>query len=285
MDVVIGIDDFRHCKTLLKENSKWITWRESYYTKYATVFDMFLKYMYKADLETWQTHIENLNFDDALAIAEKFLHDEGVKRVTNLLLDARTELPISSDFVVYLLIGLGHIDGTAMPANPPFLYFGLERYISLENLEYLVPHEYNHLVRMTSLYEIGSEPPEITLGDTVISEGLATVFSALFLRDDINLARTLQMTDVNLGQCHQQRQRLFQEIFDLWNEPITPSTYGTVMKYLMANGNTTEMPERSGYYVGNQIIQSLVMKNHNIADLTKMPTTEILRLYKSKNVG
>lgn len=285
MNIVIGVDDFRHCKALIKENSKWETWCGNYYAKYANVFDLFLKHMYMADLETWRTHIENLDFDDALAIAEKFLQDDGVKRVTNLLRDAKTKLPILSDFAVYLLIGLGHIDGTAMPSNPPFLYFGLERYVSLENLEYLVPHEYNHLVRMTSLYGIGNGPSELTLGDSVISEGLATSFSASFLGDNINLAKILQMTNENLGQCHQQRQRLFHEILDLWNEPITSSTYSTVMKYLMANGNTTEIPERSGYYVGNQIIQDLVLENYNIADLTKMPATEILRLYKSKNAG
>lgn len=282
MNIVVGVDDFRQCKSLLGRVSKWETWLEHYYSHYANVFDMFLKYMYMAELESWHEHVEVLNFDDALNTAEKFLQDDGIKKIEKLLAMAEKRCPIDTTYVLYLLIGLGHIDGTAMPAKPPFLYVGLERYISSEQLKYLVPHEYNHLVRMTTLYDIEDTQFQRTIGDVVISEGLATVFSVLVQEKNIssNLTEALMMTNENLEKCHEQREILFGEIYRLWTTPVS-STHGIFAKYFMASANDSATPERSGYYVGNQIICDLVARKHDIADLTKMPTTTILQLYQS----
>ncbi len=282
-DTMIGVDDFRQCKALLGKKSKWKIWLEHYYSHYANVFDMFLKRMYLAELESWREHVEMLDFDAALRTAEKFLREDGVKQTENLLATAERICPIDTNYVIYLLIGLGHVDGTAMVANPPFLYIGLESYVSSEQLEYLVPHEYNHLVRMTTLYGIEDTQFQPTFGDIVISEGLATFFSGWVhgIGMPSDLTKTLMMTDKNLEKCHEQREILFDQIFKLWNTPMSPITYGTFAEYLFAAGSDSTTPFRSGYYVGNQIIGDLVARKYDVVNLTKMPTTTILELYQS----
>ncbi|MDI6768666.1 MAG: DUF2268 domain-containing putative Zn-dependent protease [Anaerolineales bacterium] len=283
IDTIVGVDDFRQCKALLGKESKWEVWLEHYYSHYANVFDTFLKRLYLAELESWREHVEMLDFDAALKTAEKFLYEDGVKRTENLLATAERICPIDTNYVLYLLIGLGHVDGTAMVVNPSFLYVGLERYVSSEQLEYLVPHEYNHLVRMTTLYDIEDTQFQPTFGDFVIAEGLATFFSGWVHRIGMpsDLAQTLMMTGKNLEKCHEQREILFDQIFKRWNTPMTPTTYGEFAKYLFAAGSDSTTPERSGYYVGNQIICDLIARKHDIVNLTKIPTTTILELYQS----
>ena len=283
IDTIVGVDDFRQCKALLGKESKWEIWLEHYYSHYANVFDMFLKRLYLAELESWREHVEMLDVDAALKTAEKFLHEDGVKHTENLLAMAERICPIDTNYVLYLLIGLGHVDGTVMVVSPPFLYIGLERYVSSEQLEYLVPHEYNHLVRMTTLYDIEDTQFQPTFGDIVISEGLATFFSGWVhgMSMPSDLAKTLLMTGENLEKCHEQREMLFDQIFKLWNTSMSPTTYETFGKYLFAAGSDSTTPFRSGYYVGNQIISDLVARKHDVVNLTKMPTTTILELYQS----
>ena len=60
---------------LLSNNRQWETWRKNYYAKYVHGFDCFLKYLYMAELNSWQAYVENLKFDETLANAERFIHD------------------------------------------------------------------------------------------------------------------------------------------------------------------------------------------------------------------
>lgn len=151
MDIVSGVEDFEHCVQLAKEQGKWRAWREYYFESYRHVFDPMLEYLYMSALENLRPTVERLDFAHALGNARRFVRDRGADRVEGLLDEGERQCFVDSPYDVYLIVGLGRVDGTALPAETPFLYFGLELYDSPSPLQFLVPHEYNHLVRLTSL--------------------------------------------------------------------------------------------------------------------------------------
>jgi len=145
--IIVAVDDFRKCTELSRQIGKWPAWYENYFPKYEDVFRHILQYLYRCNALDLKDAVENYDFDQALDIANTFIQDDGLTLVENILLRCTKKFAFDREYDVYLLIGLGHVDGTSLPAGHPFLYFGIERYESLERLNYLVSHEYNHCNR------------------------------------------------------------------------------------------------------------------------------------------
>lgn len=176
--IILGIDDFERCAALSKQVGKWQAWRNHYFPKYETIFGPMLKYLYRCDVEGLESAVQNFDFDQALVIANRFLKENNLPLIRDLIKKSEKECAFDRDYDLYLLVGLGHVDGSSLPASSPFLYLGIERYESPARFEYLVPHEYNHLVRIWSLYD-GNLPMDIALGEMIVMEGLAVVFAAV----------------------------------------------------------------------------------------------------------
>jgi len=278
--IIVSIDDFRRCVELSKQVGKWQAWSDNYFPKYEGVFVPMLKYLYKCNVTDLRDAVENFDFDQALAIASKFFRDDGLSLIESLLPKAKEKCGFDKEYDLYLLIGLGHVDGTSLPAKTPFLYFGIERYESPERLKYLVPHEYNHLVRLWSVYN-GEFVEKTSLGEIVMMEGLAVAFSVIVADDKSpagmdNALMALMMSREDVEFFHEHQEELMAEVQEHWDDILTSELMDTYLigSYEWKDGR----PTRIGYFVGAQIVNSVLTKGHEIGTLTKMPTEKIMEL-------
>lgn len=277
--IVVSIDDFRKCAELSKQIGKWQAWHEHYFPKYKGVFSPMLKYLYRCNVTDLKDTVDNFDFDQALGVASKFFQDDGLSLTESLLSKSKDKCGFEQDYDLYLLIGLGQVDGTSLPAEKPFLYFGIERYVSPARLKYLVPHEYNHLVRLWSVYKGELREENFCLGDMVTTEGLAVIFSAIVANDGFSVENALLMPKEDIGFCREHREELLVEIQEHWNKPFTSE----LMSAYMTGSNEWKngKPTRIGYFVGSQIVSAVLAKGYDICALTKMPTAEIMGLFKA----
>jgi uncharacterized protein YjaZ len=275
--IIIGLDDFKRYINLSEQKGKWQVWREYYFPKYEEVFSAMLKYLYRSDIDSLQDAVESLNFEQALKTAHSFFQDRGLLW-TEKLLDKSAELcPFEQDYDQYFLIGLGHVDGTSLPGEKPFLYVGLERYESLERMQYLVPHEYYHMVRLWTIGQ-GVLREDITFGEIVIEEGLATVFSSLVATGSAQVdEKSLLMPEGDLKFCISREAVLVEEIVSCWEQSLTPKLLEAYLvgSYAWRNGR----PSRIGYFVGACVIEFLLTQGYTLNDLIKLSADEIMGRY------
>ena len=277
MEIVSGIEDFKKCSEIAKEKGKWQAWYENYFVKYK-VFDLILKYLYMGDISVMKEGVESLDFEKAIKTGGKFQDDDGIKLVKDLLLKCEEFCSIDIDYAVYLLIGSGLCDGTSLPAKDPFLYFGLEFYHSPRQLRYLIPHEYNHLVRDSAVKDADFD--KIAIKNMVISEGLATLFPVLLEKREItplSIADCGMMPMDAARYCHEHEEELFSEIREIWGEKPTPEL---LTEYFWSSSEGwRDKIQKKGYYAGSRIIGSLLDRGHDICSLTRMETDKILKLW------
>ena len=273
--IIISLDDFKRYVRLAKRQGKWKAWREDYFVRYEEVFSAMLKYLYRNTVESLKEAVEYLDADKALATAQAFLREGGVLWVDEWLGKAEAICPFEREYVLYYLIGLGHVDGTALPARKPFLYLGLERYQSMDRVKYLAPHEYSHMVRLWDVE--GGEPREYsTFGDMVVEEGLATVFSSIVTQGDMREA--LLMSEMDFAFCDAHRDKLVREVMEHWDRPISNDL---LEKYLRGRHEWRDgRPTRIGYFVGAQVVEKLLAQGYTISELMKLPAKETIARYR-----
>lgn len=226
-------------------------WLAGYYSNYRSVFDWMLRYLYFAELDSLKSAVERLDFDRALARAEAFLAAGGSERVRDLLKMSEQALKPAFDYDALLMIGLGHVNGTAIPAPSPAIYLGLEFSDLSDQLPMLVPHEFNHLVRFHELlHRDGDWHALDSFSERIIAEGLATVTplvaSGAPLTED-SLAAALMMPRAAFDYCEQHWPELWQSVRANWTSPTNQQL---MAEYLMGtdSGWTDGRPARSGYY-------------------------------------
>jgi hypothetical protein len=126
MKVVIGLEDFKRAFEGSKQIGKWESWYENYYLQYKTIFDNQLKYLYMEDITLFKNFVEELDFKKTIAEVETLIRSGIVSIISNQLERAHNNLEYSNEYNVYLLVGFGHIDGTAFVGDKPYVYYGLE---------------------------------------------------------------------------------------------------------------------------------------------------------------
>jgi len=281
--IIISMDDFQRCADLAGRVGKWEAWSQTYFPKYEAVFSAMLKNLYQCSITDLEDAVENLDFDHALNTAREFFKADGLSAVENLLAKSEEMCAFAEEFDLYLLIGLGHVDGTSLPGEKPFLYFGLECYTSNDHLAYLVPHEYNHMVRLWSVYHGNFDG--LGFGEMVITEGLAVVFSSMVVKNESpNQAESaLFMTEDDLRFCLKHRDALIPEVLDHWQEPYEKDL---MSRYMMGSIEWKDgRPTRIGYFVGAEIVKAVLAKGIDICALTRMPTAEIMNLFHAIQAG
>jgi len=281
--ILISMDDFQRCADLAGRVGKWQAWSQIYFPKYEAVFSAMLKYLYQCSINDLKDAVENLDFHHALNTAHEFFKADGLTAVENLLARSEEMCSFAEEFDLYLLIGLGHVDGTSLPGENPFLYFGLECYTSIDHLTYKVPHEYNHMVRLWSVYHGNLDG--FSFGEMVITEGLAVVFSSMVAKNESpNQAESaLFMTPEDLRYCVEHRDALISEVLDHWQEPYETDLMSRTM--IGSTAWKAGRPTRIGYFVGAEIVKAVLAKGNDICALTRMPTAEIMNLFHAVQAG
>lgn len=272
----IGIDSFRNTIEKSKKLGKWVAWKENYYSEYKDVFDAQLFYLYMFEIDDLKPLIESSDFDTLLQTASRYYESNPFQRMKSLIERSAHLLSFTDEFSTYFLVGLGHIDGTALPYKNPILYFGLER-LPYANLDILVPHEMNHLVRFATLKNEFPPGERFTIKQLVVAEGLATIFPLILHGKSLSeehVKKALMITDNDYSKLQHHKEKIINEIFNVWDNVITQQT---MEQYFMVNNNTEY--KKAGYYVGALIIMELLAQGFKIEDLTKMKTDVMIAKY------
>ncbi len=272
MNVYVGFEELKDLYNESKKITKEI-WKERYYSKYKKVFDAMLKYLYFSDLDNLLNCVEITDFDKLIKNSEKAIKNGYISKILSLIERAKEFLNFNEDFDIYFLIGFNHIDGTSLMSDKPFLYFGLERLIN-ENINILVPHEFNHLVMNFKYKEFDTR--KLKFKDYMIYEGIATYFSIYFNKLDINPkdeAMALFIPQEKFEILNKNEDEIRKDIMNLLNMEMDNQI---MMNYFTYDG---DKKLKQGYYIGLKIIEELVSLGHNIVDLTYMDSDDILNLY------
>jgi len=272
MNVYVGFEELKDLYNESKKITKEI-WKERYYSKYKKVFDAMLKYLYFSDLDNLLNCVEITDFDKLIKNSEKAIKNGYISKILSLIERAKEFLNFNEDFDIYFLIGFNHIDGTSLMSDKPFLYFGLERLIN-ENINILVPHEFNHLVMNFKYKEFDTR--KLKFKDYMIYEGIATYFSIYFNKLDINPkdeAMALFIPQEKFEILNKNEDEIRKDIMNLLNMEMNNQI---MMNYFTYDG---DKKLKQGYYIGLKIIEKLVSLGHNIVDLTYMDSDYILNLY------
>ena len=283
MKISIGLEDFEKLGQNITNEKKWDIWYNHYYLNYKDIFDKILKYLLMCDVNDIKPIIEHFDFNNALNRANMFINDKGVEKIKKILEECEKIIPFQNEYTVYLLIGFGYVDGTSLPENHPFLYFGIDMYKNLHTLDYLVSHEYNHMVRINALDD--NEFQNLTVKKLIIAEGLATLFPLTLMNKKINqysIADVKMMSEKAAEYCCENEKELIKEILEIIDEPITPDI---MAKYFISSSGWKDngQPEKIGYYVGSRIIGDLINSNYSICELTSMPTDEVYNEWEKGN--
>lgn len=284
MEIILGLEDFKHAWRASMETSKWDAWYTHYYLKYKTVFDNQLKYLYMADINRLKSFVEQLDFERSIAEVERLVRGGIVDKISEQLQNAQAFLDFKKDYAAYLLIGFGHIDGTAFIHHKPYVYFGLEA-LGNTDLTYLVPHEFNHMVHIeVNRDKFNSAQAHINVGDFVILEGLGTLFPLYLQQEELSdeaLRKALMVREDTYKLMQQHQEVYLTEFMQLIDHEMDTSISQNYFIY-----NPTERvddhPVKLGYYIGSTIIKALIDRGYSIGELTLMSSEKIIQIYQKE---
>ncbi|MCM3667236.1 DUF2268 domain-containing protein [Mesobacillus subterraneus] len=274
MQVHNGLNSFLNViKNLENNQSKEEAWL-NYYKEYREIFDTIFANLYMTDIEKKKQYIvPHIDFYSLAEQANKSSQVIDQAEVTEVLKKAADYFKFTKEFDVYMLVGFGHIDGTALPAaSRPFLYLGLERLSNID-IERLIQHEFNHLVRFDSLLE-----DNLTVGQLIIAEGLATLTPLIMNKMDFshsNLQKMLFLDDQQYNLLKENIHLIEQDIKLDFEKNITPSL---MEKYFMLNENLKF--GKSGYFFGMQVLLTLLKNGWELKDLTLLNSNLIWNEYQ-----
>lgn len=265
--LVLGVDEFAACAKRADEIGKWNAWRDLYFEPFEKAFRPMLEVVYRCGRDDLKPYVEGLDFDAALSAARRFIAEDGVARVRKAFSRCIDVLPPVASFPVYLLVGIGHANGMALPADEPYVFLGLECCDgSAAGLDGLIAHEYNHLVRVQTVYG-GMNPTALTVGDFVISEGLATVFALRLLGEQLTperIARSISNLD-DPAAAAEREPTMRADVLAHWDRFADREM---IVRFIESG---------TAYLVGGCMIAGLIEDGESIAELTRTPTVEIAR--------
>lgn len=279
MKVINGIKEF---KLLLEHDTledKIRFWNDSYFTKYNSILSHQLTNLYHADSSVFHQFIETLDKEDILRTIDK-IDFNLIDRIEKIIKSVTSQLSFNVDFDVYLMIGFGHVMGTSGFNNRPFVYFGMETLFSeFIDLEYLIAHEINHMVRIATIeiYQNKLGMSGMSFGDVMILEGLGVVNSVVFDTNSIEFNRELFRKSLMISEDfykHIESNELVlkDKLIAKWNTTMTSEDW---FEYFIVNGEESVMGP--GYYIGGKLVYEALSKGYTMSELTTLPTNEYFK--------
>lgn len=270
--IILGIEEFEECIRQSDVLGEWEAWKQFNFEPFKDAFQPMLDVVYQDELESLQPYVEAMDFNAALANARTFVESDGESQVRQALNRAMDALPTEDPFTVYLIVGLGHANGMALPAREPYMFIGLEMAKCLTNIEGLIAHEYNHLYRVQRFYRdvdySSYSVSNLTVGEFTISEGLATIFP-LVLSD-------LEFTPKRIAECLPalgdpaeavvREGTMRADVLEHWDKPANREM---IVRFVESGVS---------YFIGSLMIARLLEAGHDICGLTRTPSEELSEL-------
>lgn len=264
MKIINMVDDFRLFHHDIKKIGKWNAFVK-YYEKYNEIFNLMLKGLYMIDFDNFRPIVEQTDFDYVLKKIESVDLNifESIKSITKKAVD---NLNFEEEFDLYIGVGLGHVGGTALPSKSPCIYFGLE---CLDNcdLDYLIPHEANHMVRIQAIEDISL----YSFLERVITEGLGVMYPIILNNLPVNietLSKTLVITKKQVEMLIENEEELIKEVSKHFSDTLN---YNLMNNFFTGNVLDENKPILAGYYIGLIMIEKAILAGQSIDTLTKLP--------------
>ena len=165
------------------------------------------------DMEFIKDMVRDMDLETLSKEAEAAIRMHPVKELKEIISNSADYYNFEDHYDIYLLVGLGHVDGTALPSEIPFLYLGLER-LRNSDIEMLIQHEFNHLVRFNSIEEVNEEMG-MTVGQLSIAEGLATLAPLIMNElelNEVNIKEGLFVNDEEFNRLRDNFSTLQEEL-------------------------------------------------------------------------
>lgn len=274
MKIITMIKDFEELCHDSKSLGNWKAFL-IYYEKYKELFDSMLEHLYMTDLQSLEPLVNNFDFNRQLETVHIGIENGVIEKINNLVKKTIKELDFTEDFKVYMGVGLGHMFGAALKSESPFIYFGLENSIN-NRLEFLVPHEVNHMVRIQRIENIDSK----NFVERMVTEGLGTMCPIIINKMPINndtLSKALLIPLDSFEDLLLNESEIRENVFINSNSEVDTEI---MSKFFMASHDKESTPRIGGYFIGMRIIQKLHGKNIDLKELTAMPSDKIMEMYK-----
>ena len=273
MQIINMLEDYRELAQKAKTGDAFQAYQD-YTQKYPMLFKSLFSYIYRTELENLRPLVEQTDFDVHLQAAEKNSAEGYLDNIVTQIQAIADKLGFQQDFDLYLGMELGNFGGCALKADRPYVYIGIDRPLNASTLKFLLPHEFNHMVRIIALPEIDmSDFQEWTLSEGLGAYAPIAHYDLPYTPETVSSARgfPLEITR-ELIRNQQEIQALVTAHF---GESLTPEL---MQQFFMVTDNFEEAP-LDGYFVGMQIIHQLVEAGLDFSDLTEMPSEDIWQRY------
>lgn len=280
MKVVHMIDHYRK----LCQDSWKLGNFEAYriYTQtYSQLFDAIFQYLYTASIDSLRGLIEWSNFEQILKTAERNYSQGICDHVIAVAQKSAERMKLDFEYELFLGMELSNIGGCSVPRKSqiPYLYIGIDRELTKEMIEILVPHEMVHMIHQqrTEQYE------EETLFMRVVEEGLAS-FAPMWLYhmewNPENLSRILGITKTDVQILIENMEKIQAMVMRDGEKILTEEM---MRKYFMFSDNSSEL-RLPGYYIGLCLTEQSVRAGASFDDLLSMPSQDIIRFWNSQGL-
>lgn len=272
--IILGIEAFEECMRQSEVLGKWEAWKQFNFEPFKGAFQPMLDMVYQDELDSLQPYVEAMDFNASLANARMFIESDGENQVRQALRRAMNALPSEEPFPVYLIVGLGHANGMALPASEPYIFMGLEQKPCPQGIQGLVAHEYNHLYRVQRFYR-NADPASfrvsnLTVGEFTITEGLATVFPLVLSQIEITPQRIAECLPAlgDPAEVVTRESAMRADVLAHWNEPANREM---IVRFIESGVS---------YYVGAQMIAQLLEAGYDICGLTRLSTEKLSEMVR-----
>ncbi|MCK5828076.1 hypothetical protein KAH43_06070 [Candidatus Bipolaricaulota bacterium] len=267
--IILGIEAFEECIRQSESLGKWEAWKQFYFEPFKGAFQPMLDVVYQDKLDALQPHVEAMDFNADLANARAFIESNGEDCVRKALRRAMSALPMDKSFPVYLIVGLGHANGMALPAREPYMFIGLEMAKCQASIDGLVAHEYNHLYRVQRFYRdvdySSYKVSNLTVGEFTITEGLATVFPLVLSEVEATPQRIAECLPAlgDPAEAVMREATMRSDVLAHWDEPADREM---IVRFVSSGVS---------YFVGALMIARLLEAGYDICGLTRMSTEKL----------
>lgn len=269
-----------------EKKGKWKSWYENYYLKYKQVFDYQLETLYMSDICLFEELVHNMDFEEIQVKIDEIEKNIKIEQFDKVINKSIETLGYKGKFEIYLLYGFGHVNGTAGQFKLPFVYYGLENFRS-ENFMYVIPHEINHMVRFDTLqlHKKYASIQEMSVADILVNEGLGVTFPLILDKenkvfDENEFRKSIGVREEQFKRLLLNEKKYLLGIREIWDKKITKEIWEN---WFVINNSSVGITSGIGYFIGGKIVQSLIKHGVSIEELTKLPSDDVVKMYRENN--
>ena len=275
MKIVHMIEDYGILCNEAKNVGKFEAY-ENYTKKYPAFFQSVFRFLYCQPIERLKPMIEQTDFKNLLQVAENN-YKQGTVDYTILSAKRFVErMNVDFEFTFLLGLELSNIGGCALPDDEyePNLYIGIDRPLSKDQIDILIPHEIIHMVRH---HTVKDGFPDTVLSRAV-EEGLAS-YATLWIHNPewnvANVAKTLNVSEAQADNLMKNTAALTEKLLSDGDAPISSET---MREYFTSTSVDDDFPVK-GYYLGLYFTHLSVKNGTEFEKLIFMPKEKIADIW------